>query len=202
MGKRITYQDIADRVGVSKSTVSLAFAIRRVIESNGRQGDGCSSGTRLLTRPGGAHARTRRTNSIGILLPQQLDRVLENPYYSLFLQGVGSVCQREADVAARAPAERVDAESDSTQLLTASSYAVSKKIVEKFSPSASRGVPTVMVDEDHDRFSSIGVRESDGTSQLMRHLLRLGHRVFAFVAIQTDKGDDVSTWRGSVHGLN
>lgn len=201
MGKRITYQDIADRVGVSKSTVSLAFCdskklsdqtVAKVMAAAQELGYSQDPAARML--------RTRRTNSIGILLPQQLDRVLENPYYSLFLQGVGSVCQREGLTLLLVPPLK-------GSMLKAIPYAAVDGFIVcgleedrgEVLALRQRGVPTVMVDgEDHDGFSSIGVRESDGTSQLMRYLLRLGHRRFAFVAIQTDKGDDVSTWRGSV----
>ena len=62
-----------------------------------------------------------------------------------------------------------------------------------------RAIPTVMVDgEDHEGFPTIGVDEESGTRQLMEHLLRLGHRRFAFVVIDTDRGDDESRWRGTV----
>ena len=199
--KRVTYQDLADRVGVSKSTVSLAFrdskqlsadTVERIMEAARELGYSQDPAARML--------RTRRTDSIGILLPQQLDEVLENPYFSMFLQGVASVCQREGLTLLLVPPLR-------GSMLKAIPYAAVDGFIVcgleedrgEVLALRQRGVPTVMVDgEDHEGFSSIDVDEEDGTLQLMRHLLRLGHRSFAFVAIETDKGDDVSQWRGSV----
>lgn len=199
--KNVTYQDLADRVGVSKSTVSLAFrdskklsesTVEKVMEAARELGYSQNPAARML--------RTRRTDSIGILLPQQLDRVFENPYFSMFLQGVGAVCQREGLTALLVPPLK-------GSILKAIPYAAVDGFIVcgleedrgEVLALRQRGIPTVMVDgEDHECFSSIGVNEVDGTHQLMRHLLRLGHRSFAFVAIQTDKGEDTSLWRGSV----
>lgn len=199
--KRPTYRDIADRVGVSKSTVSLAFrdskqlsdsTVERVMEAARELGYSQDPAARML--------RTRRTDSFGVLLPQQIDRVLENPYYAMFLQGVGAVCQREGHTMLLVPPLR-------GSMLKAIPYAAVDGFIVcgleedrgEVQALQQRGIPTVMVDgEDHEGFPSIGVDEESGTRQLMEHLLRLGHRRFAFVVIDTDRGDDESRWRGTV----
>lgn len=199
--KRPTYKDIADRVGVSKSTVSLAFrdskqlsesTVERVMEAARELGYSQDPAARML--------RTRRTDSFGVLLPQQIDRALENPYYAMFLQGIGTVCQREGRTMLLVPPLR-------GSMLKAIPYAAVDGFIVcgleedrgEVQALRQRGIPTVMVDgEDHEGFSSIGVDEEAGTRQLMEHLLRLGHRRFAFVAIHTDRGDDESQWRGAV----
>ena len=193
--KRPTYKDIAERVGVSKSTVSLAFrdskqlsesTVERVMEAARELGYSQDPAARML--------RTRRTDSFGVLLPQQIDRALENPYYAMFLQGVGTVCQREGRTMLLVPPLR-------GSMLKAIPYAAVDGFIVCGLEEAlrQRGIPTVMVDgEDHEGFSSIGVDEEFGTRQLMEHLLRLGHRRFAFVVIDTDRGDDESRWRGAV----
>ena len=199
--KRPTYRDIADRVGVSKSTVSLAFrdskqlsdsTVERVMEAARELGYSQDPAARML--------RTRRTDSFGVLLPQQIDRLLENPYYAMFLQGVGAVCQREGHTMLLVPPLR-------GSMLKAIPYAAVDGFIVcgleedrgEVQALQQRGIPTVMVDgEDHEGFPSIGVDEESGTRQLMEHLLRLGHRRFAFVVIDTDRGDDESRWRGTV----
>lgn len=199
--RRPTYKDIADRVGVSKSTVSLAFrdskqlsasTVERVMEAARELGYSQDPAARML--------RTRRTDSLGVLLPQQIDRALENPYYALFLQGVGTICQREGRTMLLVPPL-------GGSMLKAIPYAAADGFIVcgleedrgEVQALRQRAIPTVMVDgEDHEGFSSIGVDEESGARQLMEHFLRLGHRRFAFVVIDTDRGDDESRWRGAV----
>jgi DNA-binding LacI/PurR family transcriptional regulator len=104
MNRRPTMQDVADRAKVSKSAVSLAYNDPRKLSATTLENIlAAASELGYSQDPAARMLRRRRTDSLGLLLPQQLDRVLENPYYTLFMQGIGQVCQREGFTLLLAP---------------------------------------------------------------------------------------------------
>ena len=211
-------QHVADKAKVSKTAVSLAFndtsklsdtTLRHILATAEELGYSQDPAARML--------RTRRTNSLGLLLPQQLDKVLENPYYSQFLQGIGQICQREGFTLLLAPPLR------GSMLKTIPYAAVDGFIVSgleydrgEVSALRQRGIPFVLVDsEHHDGVPSVEIDDRLGIEELVNHLLGLGHRKFAFVAIETGVEGGYPNWRGPVfrrmsgaiaaldtHGLN
>ncbi len=194
-------QDVADRANVSKSAVSLAFndskklseaTLQNILNAAAELGYSQDPAARML--------RTRRTDSLGLLLPQELDKVLENPYYSLFLQGIGQTCQREGFTLLLAPPLR-------GSMLKAIPYAA----VDGFIVSGleydrgevmalrQRDIPFVLVDSElHDDVPSVEVDDSEGIAELVRHLLALGHRRIAFVAFETGTSGGYRNWKGPV----
>lgn len=199
--KRVTMQDVADHAKVSKTAVSFAFNdssrisettlnhILSVAEELGYTGD-----------PTARMLRTRRTNSLGLLLPQQLSTVLENPYYSHFLQGVGQTCEREGFTLLLAPPLR------GSMLKTIPYAAVDGFIVSgleydrgEVRALRQRGIPFVLVDsEELEDVPSVEIDDAAGMEQLVRHLLALGHRSFAFLAIETGIEGGYRNWHGAV----
>jgi DNA-binding LacI/PurR family transcriptional regulator len=94
--RKATSSDVAAAAGVSRSAVSFAFnnpqrisvATReRILAAAEQLGYAPSTLGRML--------QAGTTGSIGVLLPQGLGRILENPYYSRFLMGAGQVCDQE-----------------------------------------------------------------------------------------------------------
>src|SRR5690606_35337412 len=144
--------------------------------------------------------RTRRTNSLGLLLPQQIDKVLENPYYSLFLQGVGQTCQQEGFTLLLAPPLR------GSMLKTIPYAAVDGFIVNgleydrgEVTALRQRDIPFVLVDSEwHEGVPSVEIDDSEGIAEIVEHLGSLGHRRFAFVAIETGVEGGYQNWRGPV----
>src|SRR5690606_17418187 len=55
-----------------------------------------------------------------------------------------------------------------------------------------RGLPTVLVDSIHPKFSSINVDDEAGGRAVARHLIERGHRTFAFVGESQRSVDYVS----------
>lgn len=198
---RVTMQDVADLAGVSKSTVSLAFRdSKKLAESTVSRVMQVADSLGYTQDPAARMLRTRKTNSLGILLPQQIDRILENPYYSMFMQGVGAICQREGLTLLLVPPLR-------GSMLKAIPYAAVDGFIVcgleedrgEVSALKQRGVPAVMVDgETHDGLSSISLDESPSTIELIRHVLSLGHQRIALLVIDTDEANDPLLWRGSV----
>jgi DNA-binding LacI/PurR family transcriptional regulator len=199
--RRATMQDVADLANVSKSAVSLAFndskklsetTLQNILRAAEELGYSQDPAARML--------RTRRTDSLGLLLPQQLDKVLENPYYSQFLQGIGQTCQREGFTLLLAPPLR------GSMLKTIPYAAVDGFIVSgleydrgEVTALRQRGIPFVLVDSElHDGVPSVEIDDSEGIAELVRHLLSLGHRRIAFVAFETGTPGGYGAWRGPV----
>ena len=199
--RRVTMQDVADKAQVSKTSVSMAFndnarlseaTLLHIMATAAELGYSQDPAARML--------RTRRTNSLGLLLPQQLDKVLENPYYSQFLQGIGQTCQREGFTLLLAPPLR------GSMLKTIPYAAVDGFIVSgleydrgEVSALRQRGIPFVLVDSElHEGVPSVEIDDSEGIEQLVRHLLDLGHRNIAIVAFETGIEGGYRNWRGPV----
>lgn len=199
--RRATMQDVADLAKVSKSAVSLAFNdSRRLSDATLKNILRAAEELGYSQNPAARMLRTDRTDSLGLLLPQQLDHVLENPYYALFLQGIGQTCQREGYTLLLAPPLR-------GSMLKAIPYAavdgfiVSGLEYDRGEVTAlrQRGIPFVLVDSEwHEGVPSVDVDDSEGIKELVEHLLRLGHRRITFVAIETDIPGGYQNWRGPV----
>jgi len=199
--RRVTMQDVADRANVSKTAVSFAFNdASRLSEATLRHILAVAEELGYSQDPAARMLRTRRTNSLGLLLPQQLDVTLTNPYYTQFLQGIGQTCHREGYTLLLAPPLR-------GSMLKAIPYAavdgfiVSGLEYDRGEVSAlrQRGMPFVLVDsEEQPGVSSVDVDDGEAMSTLIEHLVDMGHRRFAFLVIETGKGAGRGEWRGTV----
>lgn len=197
--KSVTMQDVADLAKVSKSAVSLAFndssklsaqTLQTIMNASKKLGYSRDPAARML--------RTRRTNSLGLLLPQQLDRVLENPYYTQFLQGVGSTCYREGLTLLLAPPLR-GSMLKSIPYAAVDGFIVSGLEYDRGEVNAlrQRGIPFVLVDSDlHEGVPSVEIDDADGMDQVVSHILGLGHRRIAFFALETGVSGGPENWRG------
>lgn len=197
--RKTTMQDVADRVQVSKTAVSLAFnnphklsedTLNRILQAAAELGYSQDPAARML--------RTRRTDSLGLLLPQEIDKVLENPYYAQFLQGVGQTCHREGFTLLLAPPLR-------GSMLKAIPYsAVDGFIVTgleydrgEVNALRQRGIPFVLVDSElHDGVPWVEIDETEGMRSLVAYMLDLGHRRIALVSFATDIEGGHRNWHG------
>ena len=102
---RVTIEDIARHAGVSKTAVSFAFndpgrlpeatvgKILRVAEELG-----------YTPHPVARSLSKGRTGVIGVLVPQDIATVLENPFFIQMLRGIGRTClEKEGSVLLAAP---------------------------------------------------------------------------------------------------
>jgi DNA-binding LacI/PurR family transcriptional regulator len=194
-------QDVAEKAKVSKASVSFAFndpsrlsepTVRRIMEVAQDLGYSSDPAARML--------RTRRTNSLGILLPQQIHTILENPYYNQFLQGVGQTCHDEGFTLLLVPPLR------GSMLKAIPTAAVDGFVVSgleydrgEVSALRRRGVPFVLVDSElREDVPSVEIDDSEGVAELVRHLLDIGHRRIAIVAFETGTTGGYQNWRGPV----
>src|SRR6218665_2420079 len=142
--------------------------------------------------------RTQRTNSIGLLLPQALDKVLENPYYTQFLQGVGQVCHREGLTLLMAPPLRGSV-LKTIPYAAVDGFIVSGLEVDRGEVDAlrQRQIPFVLVDSDeHPNVASIEIDDGEGMRALVEHLLQIGHRRISFFAFESGLDTGRASWRG------
>ncbi|MEA4943934.1 MAG: LacI family DNA-binding transcriptional regulator [Propionicimonas sp.] len=199
--RRATMKDVATLANVSKSAVSLAFNDpKKLSEATCKNILRAAEELGYTQDPTARMLRTHRTDSLGLLLPQQLDKVLENPYYTQFLQGIGQTCQREGFTLLLAPPLR-------GSMLKAIPYAavdgfiVSGLEYDRGEVKAlrQRGIPFVLVDSEwHQDVPSVEVDDSQGIRELVEYLLAQGHRRIAFVAIETDTAGGYRHWKGPV----
>jgi len=196
-------QDVADRANVSKSTVSLVFNGSKQISAATSEAVYQAASDLGYTRdPLARMLRTRQTHSLGLLLPQSLDMILENPYYTQFLQGIGQTCQQEGYTLLLAPPMR------GSMLKTIPYTAVDGFIVTGLEDDRGevealrqRGIPFVLVDsEPRDGVPGIEIDDAAGMKEMVRHLLSLGHRRIGIAAIETLVAGGYLNWRGSVQG--
>ena len=196
---RPTAAAVAAAAGVSRTSVSFAFndpskisaeTLKRILEEAERLGYEPNPVARMLTRG--------TTQTLGLLLPQPIPEVLENPYYSLFMRGVGQVCHREGMTLLLTPPLR-------GSMLTAIPYAavdgfvVSGLEVDRGEVAAlrRRRVPFVLVDSDApEGVPSVEVTDREGMAEMVRHVLDLGHRRIAFLSFESGPERDKIGYRG------
>src|SRR5947209_19273964 len=96
---RVTIADVATAAGVSKTAVSFAFnnperlghaTLERVL--------GVAEDLGYTPHPAARARSTRRSGTIGVLIPQRLSTVFANPFVSELIQGLGELCE-EHDLA-------------------------------------------------------------------------------------------------------
>lgn len=93
---KVTIKELAEKAGVSKTAVSFAFnnpkristeTYERIMKIAKEIGYSPDPVARILA--------THQTQTIGLLFPQAITEVLQNPYISELIRGVGAVCDRE-----------------------------------------------------------------------------------------------------------
>jgi alanine racemase len=183
---RSRIDDVARRAGVSKTSVSFAF----------NQPDNLNAATRdrilavadeLGYRPSPIARRLarRRTDQIGLVVPQSTHDIFANPFLPELVRGIGDVCDAEGIAVVIVPpvggsiARAVDAALvDGLILLGIVPDHPDLAVVRR------SGTPLVGLDMDVDTgFDVIGIDDEAAAADAARHLLALGHRNVAIVLI-------------------
>lgn len=201
MGKKITMQDIADAAHVSKAAVSFAYNTPdRLSSETVEHIFSVAKKLGYVRNPVAYMLRTQKTNSLGLLLPQQLGRVLENPYYSEFIQGIGQICEREGLTLLLVPPLR-------NSMLKAIPYAAVDGFIVtgleedrgEVEALLQQGKPFVIVDSEvHGQAPSINIDETSAMQELTEHLLSLGHRRFVVISPESGSDEGYHSWHGTI----
>jgi alanine racemase len=178
--------DVARRAGVSKTAVSFAFnqpehlnaATRdRILAAAAELGYRPSPIARRLAR--------RRTDQIGLVVPQSTHDIFANPFLPELVRGIGDVCDAEGIAVVIVP-----------PVGGSISRAVESALVDGLillglvpnHPALDEvrraGTPLVGLDiEDFEGYDVIGIDDADGARRAAEHLHGLGHRDVAVVLI-------------------
>ncbi len=185
-GRRVTIADVAERAGVSKTAVSFAFnspdrlntaTASRILGIAQELGYRPDPVARMLTQ--------RRTGAIGILTPQDLSVIFTNPFFGMFNAGIATLAE-----------EHGYGLHFISPLHGSLSRAIHRAIVDgvvaigltddhpEIDEVRRAGLPMVLVDSDTTgHVASVDVDDEGGAILAARHLLELGHRDIAILAI-------------------
>jgi alanine racemase len=189
--RRVTINDIARQAGVSKTAVSFAFNMP------GRLSSETTERIREVARqlgyapnPIARSLNTRRTNAIGIIVPQDIADAFSNPFFSQLIGGIGQVCNSEGMSLMVIPPMR-------GSLLEATYAAlIDGCIVTGLEPDdevvralRQRSLPFVMIDADApEPVACVNINDYEGAYLSLQHILRLGHRNIAIVSFESFSG--------------
>ncbi|WP_231956913.1 MULTISPECIES: LacI family DNA-binding transcriptional regulator [unclassified Actinoplanes] len=131
------------------------------------------------------------TNSIGVLLPQRLAQVMENPYFARFLMGAGQVCDREGYTLLLTPPLQ-DSVLKAIPYAAVDGFIVCGLEIDRGEVAEldRRGIPFVLIDSDrHEGAPHVEVDDRGGAREVARHLLELGHRRIAVLSLGPRSAD-------------
>lgn len=158
------------------------------------------SPTNSTNRPDtlGRMLSSRTTAALGVLLPQPIPEVMENPYYAQFIVGIGQVCDRDGMTLLLVPPLR-------NSMLKAIPYAAVDGFIVcgletdrgEVAELRRRGIPFVLADSERlEDAPSFEVSDREGAEAMMRHLLDLGHRRITILAFEAGPDRPQRGYRG------
>jgi alanine racemase len=198
---KVTISQIAKEAGVSKTAVSFAFndpsqlsssTVRHIHEIAEQLGYTPDPIARSMT--------TRRTNALGLLLPQDIATALANPFYAQFIRGMGQVCGRVGLTLMLVP-PLWGSMLKAIPHATVDGFVVVGLEVDRgeIQLMRRRDVPFVMVDsEAPDDVPSVNVDDRSGARAVMSHVLDQGHRRIAIICIESGKAGQIAQYTGTV----
>ena len=190
---KVTLQSIADRVGVSRMTVSNAFSRPDQLSAELRERILAAAAELGYAGPDrAARALARgRTGSVGLLIQGSLSEAFEDAVSAAFLASVSDELSARGMALTLLPAAR------DQQFVPARDVAVDGALVYICDPSAPdigwlerRGIPVVVVDQSvSEGTASVNVDDRGGARLAAQHLVDLGHRRVGVITLGTD-GDE------------
>ena len=183
---RVTIADVASAAGVSKTAVSFAFNNpERLGQATLERVLGVAHDLGYAPHPAARALSTRRSGTIGVLIPQRLSTVFANPFVSELIQGLGELCE-EHDLAlllvppldGSLEAAIRHASVDGFISLGLSPDDRALEVIDAL------GTPTVLVDSDDSGVHPVvNVDDHGGAMAAANHLLALGHRRLAILVL-------------------
>jgi DNA-binding LacI/PurR family transcriptional regulator len=181
----VTIKDIAKQAQVSHSTVSRALHGSRLIaESTAERIRRTALELGYLPSAAARSLKTNRSQALGVILSS-----VEDPFFSEILQGIEEVAQKSGYSLFMAASQH-DPEREQAIVQAMSEHRVDGVIICSASFKAEQrrqfltyGVPIVVVNNQaaEDYRYSIYHDDVDGSRQVTRHLLALGHRRIAYL---------------------
>jgi len=205
----ITIKDIALKAGVSKTTVSFAFnnpdrisadTYERIMTIAREIGYSPDPIARILSN--------KKTKNIGIVLPQTISVLFQNPYLGELLRGIGSVCDQEGfAVSVLSPFKGIVTQTILNAAVDGILIMGISKDSEVHTTFKQRTMPYVTIDAvDSGDFVNVGIKDEELSEKLMDILLDNGHRKICFCLLQSisptlQKADTSGTREARLHGI-
>ncbi len=204
----VTLNEVAIAAGVSKSTVANVFSrpervrpeLRERIETIARDlGYGGPD-------PRGRLLSLGRVNAIGVVPPAEAGFAwsFRDAYMQDFLTGVAEVCEERQVAMLLISARDRDGRSGIPRAVVDGMIVSTRAQADLVEPALRRRMPFVVVDaEAADGMSSLTFDQRGAARKLLRHLIGLGHRRFAFASINRAGGRPIVHEAGAtVDGLS
>lgn len=190
-GRKVTISDIAREAGVSKTAVSFAFNMpgrlsaettRHILDVARRLG--------YTPNPIARSLNTRRTNALGVLVPQDIPTVMSNPFFSELISGIGEVCNEEGMSLMLVPPMRGSLVEATYAALVDGCIVTGLEADDKAVRALNlRQIPFVMVDVDAPaNITSVSIDDCHGAYVSLKHVLDHGHRNIALVSFASFTG--------------
>jgi DNA-binding LacI/PurR family transcriptional regulator len=209
---KVTLQSIADRVGVSRMTVSNAFSRPDQLSTELRERILATADELGYVGPDpAARALARgRTGSVGMMLNDRLSEAFEDAVAAELLASVADT------LAANGLALTLLTPSGSPDFVPSRDVAMDGALVYICEPDSvdlawldRRGLPQVSVDQNkRDGVPSVNVDDRGGARAAAQHLIDLGHTEIGIVTLETTTGEASENhparermlgWRDAVH---
>jgi DNA-binding LacI/PurR family transcriptional regulator len=183
---RVTITDVASAAGVSKTAVSFAFNNpSRLAPTTLERVLGVAHDLGYTPHPAARALSTRRSGTIGVLIPQRLSAVFANPFLSELIQGLGELCEEHDLTLLLVPPLDGSLESAirhaSVDGFISLGLSPDDRAVEVLD---GLGTPTVLIDSDDSASHPVvNVDDRAGAEAAANHLLELGHRRLAILVL-------------------
>ncbi len=181
----VTIKDIAKEVGVSHSTVSRALrGVPLISEETRSRIQETALELGYLPSAAARSLKTNRSQALGVILSN-----IDDPYFSEILQGIEEVAQRDSYSLFISASQR-DPVREQTIAQVMRQHRVDGMIVcsttfsnQQNQQFSNYGIPVVVVNNQaaEDYRYSIYHDDVDGSRQITRHLIELGHRKIAYL---------------------
>jgi alanine racemase len=198
----VTIADIAAKAGVSKTAVSYAFnAPEKLAAKTVERIHAVAEELSYSPNPLARSMSTGRTGTLGVLVPQPLEEMLLNPFFSEFLAGVAVVAGEEGFPLLLVPPVKGSVEQaisnaavDGFLTLGLETFRPTMHLLER------RGLPYVMVDSDPvDGVACVNVDDENGAYAAMAHVLAQGHRRIGILGIRSPQRGRWEKYTGTLH---
>lgn len=189
--RKVTISDIAREAGVSKTAVSFAFNMPgRLSEKTTRHILDVARQLGYTPNPIARSLNTRRTNALGVLVPQDIPTVLSNPFFAELISGIGEVCDEEGMSLMLVPPMRGSLVEATYAALVDGCIVTGLDADDKAVRALNlRQIPFVMVDVDAPaNITAVSIDDFNGGYLALKHVLERGHRNIAIVSFASFTG--------------
>jgi alanine racemase len=186
---RPTIKDIAERAGVSKTTVSFALNDpSRISAATYKKVMAVVAEMDYVPDPVARTLTTKRLGALGLLLPQAITEAFRNPYLCEIVRGIGESCDRlELSLTMLPPVKGRVIEAARRAFvdgLITIGVGPDHEVVDLLHK---RRIPFVTIDgEDSEATINVGIDDEVAAYALMRRVLELGHRRIAVLALMPE----------------